>query len=162
MGKTDRKPFGQTKVGKFIKKTGIVGKLLNAGSSLAGKAVGGYTGNAAAGAAADGAVSKLADYAKQKGWGAHMTGHGINMAGKRGYGAKARKSKIIGSRRQVWHGSMQKTSGGLTKGDLMLNKRGRIVSKKKHAFGTTKGRQFLIKAGYDPKKGSFKLFPKKR
>ena len=159
MAKT-KKPFRETKVGKFIDKHNLVSKALNAGSSLIGKTVGKL--NPALGVAAETATEKLADYAKMKGYGTKMAGHGINMAGKRGYGNKTRKSKIIGSRRQVWHGSMQKTSGGLTKNDLMLNKRGRIVSKKKHAFGTTKGRNFLVKAGYDPKKGSFKLFPKKR
>jgi hypothetical protein len=152
-----KKPFGQTKVGNFIKKTGIVSKALQAGAKLAGETATGLTGNATIGMVADKGVGALANYAKQKGW-------GINVAGRpmTGYGKKTRKSKIIGSRRQVWHGTMQKTSGGLTKSDLMLNKRGRIVSKKKHAFGATKGRQFLVKAGYDPKKGSFKLFPKKR
>ena len=148
-----KKTFRETKLGKFVDKHDLVSKGLNALSGFAGKKLGAV--NPIAGAAADGALSKLAGLARQKGL-------GINMAGKSGYGKKTRKSKIIGSRRQVWHGSMQKTSGGLTKGDLMLNKRGRIVSKKKHAFGTTKGRNFLVKAGYDPKKGSFKLFPKKR
>jgi hypothetical protein len=152
MAKGDKKTFRETKFGKFVDKHDLVSKGLNALSGFVGKKVAAI--NPIAGAAADGALSKLAGYAKQKGL-------GINMAGKRGYG-KTRKSKIIGSRRQVWHGTMQKTSGGLTKGDLMLNKRGRIVSKKKHAFGTTKGRNFLVKAGYDPKKGSFKLFAKKR
>ena len=33
---------------------------------------------------------------------------------------------------KVWHGTLKKTSGGLTKKDLMKNKWGRIVSKKKH------------------------------
>ena len=37
----------------------------------------------------------------------------------------------IGSRAQVWHGTAKKTSGGLTKKDLMMNKRGRIVSRRK-------------------------------
>jgi len=37
----------------------------------------------------------------------------------------------IGSRAQVWHGTAKKTSGGLTKKDLVMNKRGRIVSKRK-------------------------------
>ncbi len=41
----------------------------------------------------------------------------------------------IGSKRQVWNSTAQKTSGGLTKSDLMLNKRGKVVSKKKHAIG---------------------------
>jgi hypothetical protein len=160
MAKGDKKKFLDTKLGKFIDKHDLVSKGLNVLSGFAGKKLGAI--NPVAGAAADGALSKLAGLAKQKGLGPHMAGHGVNMAGKRGYGNKTRKSKIIGSRRQVWHGTMQKTSGGLTKQDLMLNKRGRIVSKKKHAFGTTKGRNFLVKAGYDPKKGSFKLFPKKR
>lgn len=41
----------------------------------------------------------------------------------------------IGSKAQVWHGNAKQTSGGLTKEDLMKNKSGRIVSKKKHALG---------------------------
>jgi hypothetical protein len=44
-------------------------------------------------------------------------------------------SKIIGSRAQVWHGTATHTSGGLTKTDLMQNKHGRIVSKRRHAAG---------------------------
>ena len=39
----------------------------------------------------------------------------------------------IGSRRQVMNGSALKTAGGLRKKDLMLNKRGRIVSRRKSA-----------------------------
>jgi len=42
---------------------------------------------------------------------------------------------MIGSKAQVWHGSAVRTSGGLTKDKLMVNKRGRIVSKKKHLIG---------------------------
>lgn len=37
----------------------------------------------------------------------------------------------IGSKVQVWHGTAERTSGGLTKSDLMKNKRGKIVSRKK-------------------------------
>lgn len=37
----------------------------------------------------------------------------------------------IGSRAQVMHGTAKKTSGGLSKHDLMYNKSGSIVSKKK-------------------------------
>ncbi len=101
--------------------------------------------------------NRLTNRAKQK-------GYGIGLAGQtmRGHGAKLRKSKIIGSRRQVYNGTMKKTAGGLTKDDLMLNKRGRIVSKKKHAFGVSKGRKFLADAGYEPKKGTFKLFSKSK
>lgn len=153
-----KKPFGETRVGKFIKKNQLISKAAHALSGAAGNAVTGLTGNAAMGSAVSTGVGSLGDYAGQKGWGIHVAGPGM-----RGMGAKkARKNKIIGTRRQVWHGTMHKTSGGLTKDDLMLNKRGRIVSRKKHAFGATKGRNFLVKAGYDPKKGSFKLFPKKR
>lgn len=43
--------------------------------------------------------------------------------------------KTIGSRAQVWHGTATHTAGGLTKEKLMMNKRGRIVSKARHALG---------------------------
>jgi hypothetical protein len=43
--------------------------------------------------------------------------------------------KVIGSRAQVWHSTATHTSGGLQKSDLMQNKRGRIVSKKRHQLG---------------------------
>ena len=42
------------------------------------------------------------------------------------------KTQRIGSRAKVMHGGAEKTSGGLTKEDLMYNAAGRIVSKKKH------------------------------
>ena len=64
----------------------------------------------------------------------------------------------VGSRRQVMNGTADKTSGGLEKKDLMLNKRGRIVSRKKHK--TAKKLKTLAKAGFKPKKGEFKLFKK--
>jgi hypothetical protein len=38
--------------------------------------------------------------------------------------------KTVGSRAEVWHGTAKKTSGGLFKTDLIMNKWGRIVSKK--------------------------------
>jgi len=60
---------------------------------------------------------------------------------------------LIGSRAQVWHGTAYKTAGELVKGDLMMNKHGRIVSKKKHA--TAKKEKRLEKAGYKTKKGVF-------
>ena len=43
--------------------------------------------------------------------------------------------KKIGSKIEVWRGTAQRTSGGLTKNDLTKNKRGKIVSKKKQAIG---------------------------
>jgi hypothetical protein len=36
----------------------------------------------------------------------------------------------VGSRAQVWHGTCDRTSGGLTKSDLMM-KDGRIISRRK-------------------------------
>jgi hypothetical protein len=62
--------------------------------------------------------------------------------------------KIIGSKAQVFHGNATHTSGGLKKTDLVKNKHGRIVSKKKQAAGF-KSLQYLIKAGYEPVKGKF-------
>jgi len=60
---------------------------------------------------------------------------------------------LMGSRAQVWHGTAFKTSGGLTKNNLMQNKAGRIVSKDKHM--TAKKEKRLVKAGYGTKKGKF-------
>ena len=48
---------------------------------------------------------------------------------------------------------MQKTTGGLTRNDLIKNKHGRIVSKKKHNM--EKKMKRLEKAGYKTKKGQF-------
>ena len=67
--------------------------------------------------------------------------------------------QTTGTRAQVWHGTAKKTSGGLTKQRLMMNKRGRIVSKKKHALGK-KTIKHLTKLGYIAKKGEFTLFRK--
>jgi len=64
-----------------------------------------------------------------------------------------------GTKAQVWHGNARHTSGGLTKRDLMKTKKGRIVSRKKHAAGK-KALKNLVKAGYKAKKGTFKLFKK--
>ena len=60
---------------------------------------------------------------------------------------------LIGTRAQVWHGTAFKTSGGLTKTELLQNKAGRIVSKSKHA--TAKKERRLVRAGYGTKKGKF-------
>jgi hypothetical protein len=40
--------------------------------------------------------------------------------------------KTIGNKREVYEGEAVHTSGGLKKGELMKNKRGKIVSKKQH------------------------------
>ena len=67
--------------------------------------------------------------------------------------------QTVGSRAQVWHGTAKKTPGGLTKINLMKNKHGRIVSKRKLASGK-KTIKHLRKLGYVAKKGEFKLFHK--
>ena len=66
----------------------------------------------------------------------------------------------VGSKHQVFNGTAAHTVGGLKKSDLVLNKRGRIVSLKQQAAGK-KAYKRLVAAGYKPKKGVFKLFTKK-
>ena len=60
---------------------------------------------------------------------------------------------LMGTRAQVWHGTAHQTSGGLNKIHLIMNKHGRIVSKKKHT--TAKHEKRLVKAGFLTKKGTF-------
>ena len=66
--------------------------------------------------------------------------------------------QTTGTRAQVWHGTAKKTSGGLTKSALMMNKHGRIVSRKKH--NTAKKEKRLVKAGFLTKKGQFGFIKK--
>lgn len=47
-------------------------------------------------------------------------------------GGKTRKVSKYGSRRQVFNGTAEMTSGGLRREQLMKNERGRIVSAAKH------------------------------
>lgn len=61
--------------------------------------------------------------------------------------------RLVGSRAQVWHETAYKTSGGLTRFDLVMNKHGRVVSVKKH--NTAKREKRLVKHGYTAKKGKF-------
>ena len=68
--------------------------------------------------------------------------------------------KATGTRAQVWHGTAKHTSGGLIKSALMMNKHGRIVSRKKH--NTAKKENRLVKAGYLTKKGHFGFVKKGR
>ena len=68
---------------------------------------------------------------------------------------------LIGSRAQVHHGTAYKTAGGLTKDKILMNKNGRIVSRKKHT--TAKKEKRLEKAGWgtvDDKFGAVKLSEK--
>lgn len=61
--------------------------------------------------------------------------------------------QLVGSRAQVYHGTAYKTSGALTRDDLVQNKNGRIVSKRKH--NTAKREKRLQKHGYYTRKGKF-------
>ena len=64
--------------------------------------------------------------------------------------------KAIGTRAEVFHGNARHTSGGLTRNDMKLNKRGEIVSIR--ASNRASKEKRLEKAGYKTKKGEFKLF----
>lgn len=66
----------------------------------------------------------------------------------------------VGSKAQVFHGTAHHTKGGLTRKDLIRNKRGKIVSRKQAAAGKAAYKR-LVAAGYKPKKGQFKLFTRK-
>ncbi len=70
----------------------------------------------------------------------------------------AKYEVLEGSRAQVWHGTAHQTSGGLVKTHLLMNKHGRIVSKRKHA--TAKHEKRLVKAGFLTKKGTFGFIKK--
>jgi hypothetical protein len=61
--------------------------------------------------------------------------------------------RTFGSRAEVFHGTSKKTSGGLLKKDLIKNKWGEIVSRKKHM--TAKKEKRLEKYGFFAKKGKF-------
>ena len=73
--------------------------------------------------------------------------------------SSTRKMPASGSKAQVWHGTARHTPGGLTRKDLMKTKRGRIVSRRKHAIGLRRIKS-LRKLGFKAKKGTFKLFKK--
>ena len=65
---------------------------------------------------------------------------------------------LVGSRAQVWHNTVYRTSGYLTKKNLLKNKHGNIVSRLKHVEAKKNNR--LAKAGYKPIKGMFVLMNK--
>jgi hypothetical protein len=89
----------------------------------------------------------------------NMTMRKNNMSMRRNNTMMGGKMPAVGTKAQVYHGTAKHTSGGLTKKDLMKTKKGRIVSKKKHAAGQ-KAIKKLKKLGYVAKKGTFKLFKK--
>jgi len=61
--------------------------------------------------------------------------------------------KTFGSRAEVFHGTCKKTTGGLEKKDLIKNKHGEIVSRKKHL--SAKKEKRLEKHGFFTQKGKF-------
>ncbi len=69
-----------------------------------------------------------------------------------------KRKLIIGTRLQVYRGDRLKTVGGLYKKDIVMNKWGRLVSRKMSERAKREKR--LVKAGFIPKKGVFKLFKK--
>lgn len=70
------------------------------------------------------------------------------------YHIEGKKYKnLFGSRKQVYMGSAYKTKGELVKDQFIMNKLGRIVSKKKHY--TAKKEKRLEKYGYFAEKGKF-------
>ena len=68
--------------------------------------------------------------------------------------------KTFGSRAEVFHGNAKKTTGGLTKSDLLKNKHGEIVSRKKSVQAKKEKR--LEKAGFFTQKGKFGFVKKSK
>ena len=87
----------------------------------------------------------------------HSDISGATHTGGRRNTRKAKKMPAVGTKAMVFHGTAKHTSGGLTKANLMKTKKGRIVSRRKHALGK-KSLKNLVKAGFKAKKGTFKLF----
>ena len=70
------------------------------------------------------------------------------------------KTRRVGTRAQVMHGTAHHTPGGLTKTDLKYNKWGRIVSKAKSAKAKRENR--LVKLGFKTQKGKFGVVKTKK
>jgi len=56
------------------------------------------------------------------------------------YIGRNKYKECFGSREEVWNGDAYKTTGGLTKADLIINKNGKIVSKRKFIYEKTSNR----------------------
>ena len=67
-------------------------------------------------------------------------------------------NNLFGSRTQVFNGTAYKTTGLLVKDDLIKNKRGYIVSKKKNKSAKKENR--LVNAGWFTTPGKFGSFRK--
>lgn len=84
-----------------------------------------------------------------------MTNHKKTLRNKNGvYNINGKTfPELCGSRVKVFNGTAYKTKGDLHRADLIRNKWGRIVSKKKHT--TAKKENRLKKHGFTAKKGHF-------
>ncbi len=69
-------------------------------------------------------------------------------------------SQLEGSRAQVYHGTAFRTSGGLTKKDIRMNKWNRLVSKAKSMKAKKENR--LVKLGFKTQKGKFGVAKSKK
>lgn len=80
----------------------------------------------------------------------------LKRTGDGGYLIKGKKYETLrGTRRQVYeYETAYKTAGGLLKGDLVQNDKGRIVSKAKYHDGPNLLKN-LTKRGFFTKKGKF-------
>ena len=119
---------GLKAVGKFAKNSGIASTVVDAAAGAAKTAVP--------------SLAPIVDGARSAARSQLGVGYGGAFGHRRAMGRGARKVSKSGKEyppsvgsnaAQVWHGSKQKTPGGLTKDDLMKTSKGRIVSKKKHA-----------------------------
>lgn len=83
----------------------------------------------------------------------------LEMRGGKVTGGTKRRTKPYktdeGSRLDVWNGKKIRTPGGLRKEDLMKNKWGKIVSKKKSVKMSDKKSNVLFQQGWNAKKGTF-------
>ena len=61
------------------------------------------------------------------------------------------QTKRKGSKHEVYHGKALRTAGGLTKADLILNRSGKVVSKKQSAAGKKRGAEALKKYRFKKK-----------
>jgi len=78
------------------------------------------------------------------------------------YHIHGRKYKQLrGSRVQVWNQTAWKTEGGLEKHQLLRNRHGRIVSRKKHRTAKREKGSRFRKAGYDLQKRGQGFGPRK-
>jgi hypothetical protein len=61
--------------------------------------------------------------------------------------SKEQEVKTKGSKKEVWEGLAMRTAGGLTRKELMKNKKGSIVSIRKHAMGVARAHQLPNRFG---------------